>query len=243
MTIPPEPLPRPPIVEAILAFEVPYVEDLSATLDQFHILVRDRFTMREDQRATRLVFATGEQTPAIAGATLTSQDRQEVIRLNDRSFAYHHLRPYPGWGSFARFAEDLWTRYVEAFQPVAVTELRLRYLNRIELPLPIHEIEDYVGSYPRLPSAIDTGMTGYLMQFSLTDDSVPARAQVTQRLEYDDEDVLRGRLPLVFDIEVSRRGQFPTIGDGLWSTVESLREYKNRLFFSSITDKTLALFR
>jgi uncharacterized protein (TIGR04255 family) len=89
--------------------------------------------------------------------------------------------------------------------------------------------------------AIDTGFAGYLLRLALPRPDIPAVGWITQSIEPVRED--SGFVPLVFDVDVVREGSFPLDDDLFWGTLERLREYKNELFFESITAKARDLFR
>jgi uncharacterized protein (TIGR04255 family) len=143
------------------------------------------------------------------------------------------------WHHFEAGARLVWNAFVDYFGPQEVTELRLRYLNRIVIPIGNLDLPDYFNTYPHVPVGIDTGIGDFLMRLRLVDESVPSVANLTMRADVGNPP---GTFPIVFDIEVTLIGGAPATVD-LWNYVNALREYKNRLFFDSITEETRALFR
>lgn len=243
-----EVFPRAPIEEAILALEFPTaLDDLSLSAEHFHNAIRDAFPERSDipeqqgrSPVTRRNFGRLSGITRDQGCRFQSADGRDVVQITRTSFSFHRLHPYLDWGHFEAVVQPVWRAFVGYFDPEAISNLRLRYLNRIEVPLPFRDLQEYLLMYPEIPRAVDTGFTGYLMRLSLIDSSVPATAHVTQSTDFE---FGRGVLPVVFDIEVRRQGEVPREGDVFWGAVRGLRDYKNRLFFESLTERARDLFR
>jgi uncharacterized protein (TIGR04255 family) len=93
----------------------------------------------------------------------------------------------------------------------------------------------------KIPKPVDTGFSGYLMRVTLHEPDTGAEAHVTQlsELAAGFEDTLT----VIFDIDVRLQDEIAAQEDVLWPAVQHLRSYKNRIFFSSLTEKTRRLFR
>jgi uncharacterized protein (TIGR04255 family) len=229
-----ETFPNAPIVEAILSIEVDYIDDLVTPAETFHRKTRDLLPIREE------IASSGTADRDSHGYRFTSKDRLQVVQITPRSFSFHRLRPYSNWEQFSGAALGLWNQYLSEFMPDGVRGVNLRYLNRIDIPAPFSDLREYVSLSPNLPEGVDAGFFGYLLRLSLRDASVPAVAYVTQRTEYDQINTV---LPLLFDIDVRSVGKMSARDEVVWRMIEKLRDYKNRLFFSSITEAARKLFR
>jgi uncharacterized protein (TIGR04255 family) len=177
----------------------------------------------------------------IVGYEFRSANSQTVIRALHNGFSFHHLRPYPGWDAFREQADAAWNIYLRVFAPEKIGRVALRYLDRIELPLPFSDLKEYLRTYPELAPAIDIGLSSFLMRLVLPNPEIPAVGRITQAIEPVQAD--RGIIPLVFDVDVSRAGEFPLDEKLIRETLERLRDFKNQLFFESITEKAKGLFR
>jgi uncharacterized protein (TIGR04255 family) len=236
-----EVFPRAPIVEAILSLEVNPVDDLFGAVEKFWQAVCEQLPVRERIGGpARALKPSGRLQSESTAYRFASEDGLHVVQISGRGFSFHRMRPYQDWSHFSATAKHFWETFAVHFRPERVSDIHLRYLNRIEIPMPLEYLQNYLVLYPNVPKGIDTGLGGYLMRLSLSDPSVPALAYVTQRSEYDPE---RGILPIVFDIDVSRGGDLDAHDEALWVSIDSLRDYKNRLFFESITERTRTLFR
>ena len=68
----------------------------------------------------------------------------------------------------------------------------------------------------------------------------PATIVVTQAFDQMTPSIL----PLILDIDVFVEGKsFAADGDEVWEQLDQLRDFKNRIFFGSLTPKALELFR
>ena len=263
-----EVFPRSPIVEAILSLEVPYLDDLTLSAGYFHDAIRRDYPAREDLSPAdaAAIFPRGRirgmkfpgvsgrdgsvhrglrETNAIYGAdargyAFRSEDGRQVVRVTRRGLSFHRLKPYVDWGHFESAVRFVWCEFVNYFGPEYVSRLRVRYLNRIEVPHSFTRWEEFLRLYPLVPDRIDTGLSGYLMRLVLQDLSVPAIAHITHAVEADPE---LPYIPMIFDIDVRREAEVPTAGPTLWAAIHAMREYKDRLFFESITEEMKELFR
>lgn len=236
-----EVFPRAPIVEAILSLEVNPVDDLFGAVEEFRQAVGKELPVRERIGGpARALNPSGRLQSPTTAYRFASEDGLHVVQISERVFSFHRMRPYQDWDRFSATAKQFWETFAAHFRPERVSDIHLRYLNRIEIPMPLAALPNYLSLYPKVPEGIDTGSSGYLLRVSLSDPSVPALAYVTQRSEYDP---VHGMVPVVFDIDVSRVCDFTVADEELWLSIERLRDYKNRLFFESITEETRALFR
>jgi uncharacterized protein (TIGR04255 family) len=172
---------------------------------------------------------------------LFSEDRLEVVQVTRRSLSYHRLAPYVDWSHFMSGAVPAWRAFARAFSPEFVASLRLRYLNRIAIPEVDADLEEYFRFFLTIPKPVDTGFSGYLMRVTLHEPDSGAEAHVTQVTEITGGE--GGALAVIFDIDVRMQGEIAAQENALWPAVQQLRDYKNRIFFSSLTDKAQQMFR
>ena len=244
-----EVFPHAPVSEAILGIAIPYADDLSGYIELFHNPIRHQFPVREFIDTPDLDDFLWPGTGVVykpprkgepAGYKLLSEDGLQIVQLTRRALTYHRLRPYVSWSEFASGALPVWRAFSRSFAPDYIGSLRLRYINRIEIPNPVGDLEEYLNLILKIPKPVDTGFIGYLMRLSLVDPPSDAVAHVTQIAEYRDNTSAQS---VLFDIDVRMDRELPPDEKELWASVEILRDYKNRIFFHSITEKTKRLFR
>lgn len=264
-----EVFPRPPIVEAILSFEVTDLDDVKLAAERFYEAIHHHYPVRaalspdeasaifprgrvrtinasivsdqEGGTAHRTWRGTNTLYPADArGYSFRSNDGLQVVRVTQRGMSFHRLTPYVNWEQFEAAVRFVWREFVKSFGPDRVTRLRVRFLNRIEVPSSFTDWDEYLRLCPSVPGPIDTGLSGYLMRLVLNDPNVPAVAYVTQAVEAE---VAVPYYPLIFDIDVRQEAEMLPESSDLWTAILAMREYKNRLFFESITEEMKELFR
>jgi uncharacterized protein (TIGR04255 family) len=222
---------NPPIVEAILSFRVePSAASPSGALDRFSSCIQARFAGSELGAPGRF---EGEPVREYRSA-----DARVQVRVTGSELTVHGFRPYPGWNTLSADAEWIWQAYSEAFEPRLVTRLGLRYINRIEIPLPHERIDDYLRLFP----AVDWPLTGYLARMTIPDLRSGATGLLTIAFEPNPgADAVTA--PFVLDLEVWRQGKFELSERFIWGTFRQLREFHNRLFFESLTEQVKEQFR
>jgi len=79
-----------------------------------------------------------------------SADGKALVQVGPNLLAVNHLKPYPGWDTFLPMIQEAYRAYIETAPPTAIQRIGLRYINRIELPGPRVELEEYLNIYPYL---------------------------------------------------------------------------------------------
>ena len=124
--------------------------------------------------------------------------------------------------------------------PVQITRVALRYINRIEIPLPFRDFKDYILTTPEIAPGLPQGLARFFMQLAIPIAEIPAVAIITETMEPVTE---TKRLPFILDIDVFREAAFDVEGKEAWEMLEKLHDIKNDVFFNSITPKAKELFR
>ena len=125
-------------------------------------------------------------------------------------------------------------------KPTSIERIALRYINRLELPLPFSDFKEFVRTAPDIAPGLPQALSHFLMQLQIPSPDNEAIAIITETIEkpIGDPPVL----PFILDIDaVSKRRLEPT-DSSLWERFEKLHAWKNQIFFESITDKTVELF-
>ena len=143
-----------PIIEALceFRFEPSLPWDL-AIPGLVYERVRDDFPKRRQVRA----FETSvSASPEGVEQQVRTTDRMQFLREDERVLiqvgpdllAVNHLKPYPTWQEFLPLIQSGFSAYREAANPEGIRRIGLRYINRIEIPGPSIEVEDYFSFYP-----------------------------------------------------------------------------------------------
>lgn len=248
--------PKPPIVEAVL--EMRYGRPLSeGEVKRIPRLLSSEFPKAKEeydvelqmQLASPAALSDPQPTPPKPkivgrGYRLFDSADQKIVVARSSLTIFSCLAPYPGWDSFAHSAKFVFDtlRQKLGFRPL--TKVGLRYLNRLDIPLPPSgeklEPADYLAMSAALP---DPGMAKALRAFQLvidvdlTHDNLWARIQAATALP-----ALIDHGALLLDIDVMADHDVPQKEEDLWSLVSRMRDAKNTIFESCVTDTARKLF-
>ena len=154
-------------------------------------------------------------------------------------FTFSRLTLYETWELFRDEAYRLWEKYKEITAPV-ITRVALRYINKMEIPLPIKDFSDYLTAAPNVPEGLPQGVSSFLTRVVIHEPSIDAAAIITQAL---DQIVNLNVFPIILDIDVFKQRSEGINEEDAWDILEKLRHFKNEIFFKSITEKAKELFQ
>ena len=90
----------------------------------------------------------------IHGYVFKSLDNTKVAQFRKDGFTFSRLKPYTNWEDISTEAKNLWKLYVDEASPEVVTRIAVRYINQLNIPLPINNFERYLTVPPRVPDKI-----------------------------------------------------------------------------------------
>lgn len=244
-------LPKAPIVEGLIDIRVQTGPDFKP--ERFQALreeLRERYpTCLEARRLEAQLQFNLEQGPSpsqsmkadMVGYRFESLDKSYVFQSQVGGFTLSRLAPYESWEALRMEAGDLWTRYAKVAAPQAITRVAVRYINRVELPLPLRDFDDYLTAVPQIPPRLPQVISEFFARVAIVDQATGANIFLTQVLEPPNQS--RNVLPLIMDIDVFKVEPLDATAGLHWDLLEKLRVLKNDAFFGSLTPKALELFQ
>lgn len=177
------------------------------------------------------------------GYLFYSPDKKKLVQARLDGFTFNKLRPYSNWSDFSNEAKELWEHYKQIANPIKIIRLGLRYINRIEIPLPINSLDDYLSTKPVVCPDMPMTLENFLMRVNFAPSPEnPNNAIVLETI--DTKQNPQKVVPIILDIDVFRKIDIdPNKDQKMWEIFSQLREYKNSLFINSITNKTKKLFQ
>src|SRR4030042_630242 len=230
-----------PIVEAIIDFRAKLasgfdVTGFAALKETLHINYPKMEERREFAAGLEL---TGKQVQQIFedkglhGYLFRSDDDKNVAQFRRDGFTFSRLRPYAEWETVLAEAKRLWKLYSAKASPEVITRIAVRYVNQLNIPLPINDLADYFTAPPRIPEALPLEVSHFMTRVVVCDAATDIRANIIQALQ-------PGTKPeyatIILDVDVYKQSD-GGFGEGTaWTDFEQLRELKNRIFFDSIAE-------
>src|SRR5262249_44835402 len=236
-------LDNPPIVEAVLDLEcdLPPGTDFLALEQSAHEQFKSEYPKSQRRYVQEhTIQAKPNEPPTTTTGRLAptaylfkSQDEKQIVQVRAEGFSFNRLAPYSNLDEYFPEIERTWRLYLQFVSPVTIRLVRLRYINRILLPLPgdVVDLDDFFKTPPRFEME-RLKRTSFFSQQIAVEDETGHEALVrlaTQAAENQ-------RLPVILDITAAGAGP---IDPGNWpqirGQIDSLRALKNHIFFNSLT--------
>src|SRR6266542_3397076 len=241
---------KAPIVEAVIDFRVKLSADFK--LEVFHPLrthlAEEYPGFEEQQIIEQIIKQEPGQGPefstrlsGIHGHRLISKDGKNVVQLRRDGFTFSRLNPYTNWDEVFAEAWRLWVLYVEASEPLEVSRIAVRYINRMLFPLPFSNPEEYLKAPPMTAEGWPTEMSAFLSRVVMREAESNVSVNVIQALEPQVPG--QSDVALIFDIDAYEDVSLPSDDVTIRERFGKLREMKNRVFFKGLTTKAIDLFR
>lgn len=234
---------RAPITEALIDIRAEISDRVTlATLIDVHSSIKTDYPMRQDflmlqgqMVAGASVGATASQTQV--GYIFSSSDQKQILQARLDGFTFSRLAPYDRWETFRTEAQQLWSIYQSVTNPHRINRLALRYVNRLDLPLPFGDFKDYLRTVPEVSPDLPQGLSGYFMQLQMPQEDIRAMLILNQALIPPlNPDVVS----ILLDIELGRDIELPDT-EAVWDVLEQLHTHTDQVFEACITDRTREL--
>lgn len=237
--------PRAPITEAIIDLQVelaptiglPELQRAQRGEEQNYPRIEQKNLATGKVRVGKQVTTTASTQPM--GYLFRSADDKQVYQARVDGFTMSRLAPYENWETFRDEARRLWGLYLEAASPQQVVRVAVRYINRIDIPLPLGDFKEYFRTGPELSPELPQGLAGYFLRLMIPMNDIKCLCLLNEAIV---EPAAPNTVSVALDIDVFRTDDLPHDEDGLWNLVEQLRHRKNEIFEACITDKTRELF-
>jgi len=248
-SLPHEIFPKAPIVEALLDIQVSLKDDVEfKDMEQIHDKIKEKYPDKKEQRffSGGIIFKENDTPSAIPtssgvkGFFFYSPEKDKIVQSRIDGFTFNKLKPYEHWEAFRDEAKQLWQIYCECTPPQQVLRVALRYINRIEVSMPLGDFSEYLLTSPQIAPNLPQELSNFLMRIEIPHTETNSHAVITQTMEAPTEN---NQLPLILDIDIFEGKSVTGDFDVIWDDFEQLHDLKNEIFFNSLTDKAKELFR
>lgn len=246
-------LKNPPIVEAVIDIECDLPPDMK--IEELGKRAGEAFQLEYPKVQPRFLFEhhfeakPDSETPpktstrrGIDGFLFKKEDEKQLVQVRRQGFSFNRLKPYSTLEEYLPEVERTWRVFSNFAKPVKVKAVRLRYINRLEIPLTGEKVilDDFFLLGPRLPDEDNLAFVGFLNQHLAVEQVTGNFVQIILTTEKSGEYAL----PVIFDIATwSEKPAEPDDWPELCARIDSLKNLKNRVFFNTLTEKCLLLFQ
>jgi uncharacterized protein (TIGR04255 family) len=243
-------LANPPIVEAVvdLDCDLPPSIDFASLQDAVKNTYGDRYpTVRPLFFQEAKIESKSDAPPqmsvrgGIQAFQCFNETEKQLVQVRVQGYSFNRLAPYTSMDDYLPEIERTWNLFLKLMSPVQLRVVRLRYINRILLPLTNGqvELEQYLKMNLR-PGDDKLMMTGFLNQYAAVEKETRHEVNVVVTSQPPEKD----RLPIIFDNCVASVANVqPQEWNWILAKIQSLRDLKNRVFKNTLTDACLNLFQ
>jgi len=237
--------PKAPITEAIIDLRVELPPGVGVSeLEKAHVGQEADYPRIERANVAVGHMEVGKQVTTSAstrhvGYWFRSADGKQIYQSRLDGFTMSRLAPYGSWEPFRDEARRLWDVYRSVAKPVKAIRLAVRYINRLDIPLPLGDFKEYLRTVPEVSPDLPQGLAGYFMRLAIPQDDIKSMVLLNQTII---EPAAPNVVSIVLDIDIFRKVELPTEEEDVWSFFEKLHLRKNDVFEACITDKARELF-
>ena len=234
-------LSRPPLREAVIDIRLssPLPPDFAEKLRMKNF---GAFSRIGDVKVGGFQFQVPEDKPAqakvtseqVLGGRFENTDQSQVVLARRDGMTFSVLKNYRDWEHIRDDGRELWRRFLDLSGPAQVGRVALRYINVIDIPQG-EDFDNYLTAAPQVPNGLPQLLGNFFQRIEVPFSDQNAIAVITQTLEPP--------AAVVLDIDVINQDQMDAASSDVWDKLEVLRVIKNRIFFSSVTARTVESYR
>lgn len=173
------------------------------------------------------------------GKRIDFPETHQVLQIQRTGFTFSQLEPYGSWLQVVADARRMWESVKSNVSDLRVVRLGVRYINVIDLPIPFDDFDEYLTAAPQIPKGLPQGLSQFLIRTVSPIES--DLVVVTQSLNVGEPHADRART--ILDIDVSCVDIMHLTELALPTTLDRLRDRKNAVFFSYLTEKALEMYK
>lgn len=237
---------NPPVIEALIEFRFEPSEQWDLTMPgRLHAALREEYPGKPEQTGgveSPIGADPNVQARLMLDVRLVNADRTRFVSIKRDTMSVHMLAPYQrdegakGWAEFQPRAETALRAWWDTLAPLAVTQVGLRYINRILAPegTTPAEILRYAPTQVEVPEHTSTQRAFVnRVEQHFADDGFFLLTQATG-------DPQEGASVFMLDVDVIQQGKFKV--EEAVHLLPGMRERHRAVFEAAITDRAREIF-
>lgn len=244
-------LARAPIIEAIVDIDCAMPVDLNLVLiensarqelEKQYPKVKKQFIHKHQLQANSDAPPAVSVSHGLNALQFLQNDERQLVQIRTQGYSFNRLAPYVSLDMYLDEIHRTWDVFRGIGSPTIVRVVRLRYINRIDIPIIDGKLklDGYIKNAPVISEETNLLMAGFLDQ----------RLGVQSETGYEANIVLTSQppqanlLPVILDICVAASGnESPENWNWIFEKISSLRVLKNKIFTTTLTEQCLNQFR
>lgn len=227
-------------IDASSEAEIPNLKNIQESILPQYSVGEEIIELQGQIQGGYSITATATASQALIGYRFFSHDVKQIFQARLNGFTFSRLDPYEGWEDFRNEARRLWDIYQAAIKPKNVNRVAVRYINKLDLPLPMNDFKDYLRTVPEVSPDLPQGLSDFFMQLQIPQPDLGGMLLLNEAIIPPSGDDL---VSMVLDIDLFCNEIFPGDGIAHWDLLEKFRGRKNEIFEACITDKTRELLK
>lgn len=241
-----EHLPNAPIKEAVLDIQCSPDE---VDFEDFDLEI-DGYFSEPLNRLEVTVSADGLRTERDKlGIRYENKTAGQVVLMKRDGLTFSKLAPYRDWDSFVSSATEHWHRFrnVAKVKEASVTRMAVRYINVFYVETGI-QFQTYLRNAPETPDEENRPVVDeFLCRMAMPIPEIGGRAILITTVNAFEPVKTEGgmRWPLIYDIDVYKEFHDNKLEseEQMWFIFSQMRDIKNEMFFSVVTEEAKRLCR
>jgi len=241
---------RPPITEAVIGitFESPIDSKILDSVNKKYIKYYPQCQLVTNYRLNVKIDEQNDQRnqPTVnseqdRGYRLSSKDMTQLLLVWPSNLTISQLAPYSGWDDlFVRFTRD-WKKWKRFAGHKKISRIGVRYINRIDIPSSgtLIEYEHYLHIYPKLPDSFSP-LNSYNVQCILPVENIGCQIRLNSSVV---PSPILNHASFIIDQDIFIDSNAPQKDDEIFELLNLIRNEKNRVFESCISDRARRLFQ
>lgn len=245
--MPTTPYSRPPITEAVIELRTDdgaseadlarVSRKLAKQYPQGIIMEEVEYDLRPNEpEAPPMMRSTGKKQWRHSTA-----EGENVVLFSTGSISTSRLAPYGSWEDLFGRTQANWQVYRDLAGKRALKRVGVRYINRLDIPGPADtrlDLNEYLNVAVQRPIVLD----GLLLESTASVRVELANSAYSAILTVATAPpALIDHAAVLVDLDVYAEVDLPRRDDDMWAKLSEIRELKNRIFESCITDRTREL--
>ncbi len=238
---------NPPLVEVVCEFRFEPSQPWDWTIPGLiYDRVKSEYPKKRQQNIVEVEFKAEQEETAqrikggIARMQFLRPDERALLQVGPDLLTVNHLRPYPNWKVFKEMIVRTLRVYREVAAPKGIRRIGLRYINKIEIPEPRVEIEDYLLAVPQVPEVIPQVFAKFVQRVEVPFEQANGLL-ILQTGSMQQEE--RAETAFMLDLDFVTLQADKVALDAAMDWVEQAHDHVERTFEACITDNTRELFK